>query len=144
MCGHLHTGSILAIYKENQYMVKFMKPELPTQKILDINMSTEFTESNNTNPNNFKPPGNFNYSSQGNGLNLFGNNMNSKNSLASGFANKERNGGNYSNNGVNNENIYSDIVDNVNFDITAFLIKLLTLKSNLVDVLKKANDRRKS
>ena len=122
-------------------MVKFMKPELPTQKILDINMSTEFTESSNANTNNFKPSGNYSYSSQGNGLNLFGNNINNKNSLA---GNKERNVGNYSSNGVNNENIYSDIVENVNFDITAFLIKLLTLKSNLVDVLKKANDRRKS
>ena len=70
--------------------------------------------------------------------------MNNKDSLALGFGNKERNMGNYSNNGITNENIYSDIVDNVNFDITAFLIKLLTLKSNLVDVIKKANDRRKS
>lgn len=37
-CGHLHNGTILAIYKENQYMVKFTKPELGTQKVLDINM----------------------------------------------------------------------------------------------------------
>ena len=37
-CGHLHFGNILAIYKENYYMVKFAKPELGTQKVLDINM----------------------------------------------------------------------------------------------------------
>lgn len=42
MCGHLHTGSIMAYYKENLYMVRFHKPELPTHKILDINMSTAF------------------------------------------------------------------------------------------------------
>ena len=28
-------------------MVKFMKPDLPTHKILDINMSTEYTTSSN-------------------------------------------------------------------------------------------------
>lgn len=50
ICGHLHTGSILAVYKENQYMVKFIKPDLPAQKILDVNMSTEFT----TSPSNVK------------------------------------------------------------------------------------------
>jgi hypothetical protein len=38
VCGHLHSGSILAIYRENQYMIKFIKPELGTQKVLDINM----------------------------------------------------------------------------------------------------------
>ena len=37
-CGHLHQGNILAIYKENYYMVKFSRPELGTQKVLDINM----------------------------------------------------------------------------------------------------------
>lgn len=26
MCGHLHTGSIMAYYKENLYMVRFHKP----------------------------------------------------------------------------------------------------------------------
>lgn len=104
MCGHLHTGTILAIYKENQYMVKFMKPELPTQKILDVNMSTEFTQSSR-------------YQSSRQDL-------------------QERNGPS-----VNNENIYSDIVDNINFDITAFLIKTLTLKSSLVEALRNINDQ---
>ena len=110
MCGHLHTGSILAIYKENQYMVKFMKPELPTQKILDINMSTQFTES---------------YS-------------NSK------LATVEAVGDRYHHQGqgsvVNNENMYADVVESVNFDITAFLINLLTLKSGLVEELRRLND----
>lgn len=40
LCGHLHTGSIMAYYKDNLYMVKFMKPEIPVHKILDVNMST--------------------------------------------------------------------------------------------------------
>jgi len=41
VCGHLHSGSILAIYKENQYMVKFNRPELGTQKVLDILMAAK-------------------------------------------------------------------------------------------------------
>lgn len=39
VCGHIHAGSILAIYKENLYMVKFVRPELGTQKIIDINIA---------------------------------------------------------------------------------------------------------
>jgi hypothetical protein len=39
VCGHLHVGSILAIYKENQFMVKFQRPELGTQKVIDILMA---------------------------------------------------------------------------------------------------------
>jgi hypothetical protein len=39
VCGHLHTGSILAIYKDNQFMVKFQRPELGTQKVLDTLMT---------------------------------------------------------------------------------------------------------
>ena len=91
-------------------MVKFMKPELPTQKILDINMSTQFTES---------------YS-------------NSK------LATVEAVGDRYHRQGqgsvVNNENMYADVVESVNFDITAFLINLLTLKSGLVEELRRLND----
>jgi hypothetical protein len=45
VCGHLHAGTILAIYKENQYMVKFIRPELGTQKILDINISSKSVTS---------------------------------------------------------------------------------------------------
>lgn len=41
MCGHLHEGTVLAIYKQNLYMVKFNKPELGTQKVLDIHMATK-------------------------------------------------------------------------------------------------------
>lgn len=39
VCGHLHSACILAIYKENQFMVKFTRPELGTQKVLDILMA---------------------------------------------------------------------------------------------------------
>ena len=39
VCGHLHTGSILAIYKDNQFMVKFQRLELGTQKVVDFLMS---------------------------------------------------------------------------------------------------------
>ena len=39
VCGHLHTGSIMAIYKDNQFMVKFQKPDLGTQKVVDILMT---------------------------------------------------------------------------------------------------------
>ena len=39
VCGHLHSGSIFAVYKENQYMIKFLKPELGTEKVMDINIS---------------------------------------------------------------------------------------------------------
>ena len=41
ICGHLHTGNILAIYKENQFMVKFLRPELGTQKVLDVLMTAK-------------------------------------------------------------------------------------------------------
>ena len=41
VCGHLHTGNILAIYKENQFMVKFLRPELGTQKVLDVLMTAK-------------------------------------------------------------------------------------------------------
>lgn len=34
-------------------MVKFMKPDLPTHKILDINMSTEYTTSSNQRKQDF-------------------------------------------------------------------------------------------
>jgi len=47
VCGHLHLGTILAIYKENQYMVKFTRPELGTQKVLDINISTRSVSNTN-------------------------------------------------------------------------------------------------
>ena len=39
VCGHLHSGSIMAIYKDNQYMVKFQKLDLGTQKVVDFLMS---------------------------------------------------------------------------------------------------------
>lgn len=42
ICGHLHIGSILALYKENQIMVKFQNPELGVQKVFDINISSEY------------------------------------------------------------------------------------------------------
>jgi hypothetical protein len=45
VCGHLHSGSILAIYKENQFMVKFNRPELGTQKVLDILMAAKEVSS---------------------------------------------------------------------------------------------------
>jgi hypothetical protein len=48
LCGHLHAGSIQAVYKENQYMVKFLKSELQAHKIFDINISTEYTTSKKT------------------------------------------------------------------------------------------------
>ena len=48
ICGHLHTGNILAIYKENQFMVKFLRPELGTQKVLDVLMTAkELTSPHN-------------------------------------------------------------------------------------------------
>lgn len=47
VCGHLHSGTILAIYKENQYMVKFTRPELGTQKVLDINICTRTLSGTN-------------------------------------------------------------------------------------------------
>lgn len=45
VCGHLHAGSILAIYKENQYMVKFQRLELGTQKVLDVFMTPRETST---------------------------------------------------------------------------------------------------
>ena len=45
VCGHLHSGSILAIYKDNQFMVKFNRPELGTQKVLDILMAAKEVSS---------------------------------------------------------------------------------------------------
>jgi hypothetical protein len=45
VCGHLHAGSILAIYKDNQFMVKFVRPELGTQKVLDLHMALKETAS---------------------------------------------------------------------------------------------------
>ena len=40
ICGHLHSGSILAHYRETQYVVKFNRPELGTQKVMDIFISS--------------------------------------------------------------------------------------------------------
>ena len=40
VCGHLHIGSILALYRDSQIIVKFQNTELGVQKVQDINISS--------------------------------------------------------------------------------------------------------
>jgi hypothetical protein len=81
VCGHLHAGSILAIYKENLYMVKFVRPELGTQKILDVNITLREVA-----------------------------------------------------------NPHRVVVESVNFEVMALVIKLLEFKADLIALLSRYND----